>query len=725
MKATFTTTEVPIIPAPHGTPAARAALGMEHQTETQRALFPVLGGFIGWGRACRYAVVSAAGDVRPLGIDVAHAAISAMPAVISPDRTRLLIRDGGRAEVLAFADGTRRELGCKCTGAAWLDDARVVIADGKTLSVRSATDGSVLAKAAYGEALFLAARADGVIIAAFGDTLKPKSRAIEVLRVVGDTIEPVGRRAKLPFTIMVPFEGEIFLVEKAHFGNWVKCFRVDVALEQAKPAPAQPAPADSRPVARVSLGRRRDAARLEQTLASFAPKTRKKYKLDQLLDCTVADDGRAGFTVDAGGEQKTSLEAILEILQLPEIRALPGVDLSVAGRGALASKLLAELPAKGYATLTGLDVSSAAKATAALAKYLATAARLQRLVARDLGLAKLDAANLEALEALDLEDNALHDGIAGPLPSLRRLRLRNAVYAGIVDWLVQASWVPSLVELRLSRAPGKYPPISAASVVALAARLGALRELSLAGQEETGDEGVVAIARAAPGLEMALLKGTGVGARGIAALSRGCASLVELDAQGDETAAAGLADGGGGLERLSLTVEDAGAAALGKNADLKRVRRLAMLEGKLTPAGLAACTGSALFDGLTDLAIKGTSFGGWNKPSDPDHLGDAGAAMLAETPALSGLTRLRLEVCTIGNEGARALAKSPTLARLEILNVDWNPIPEGALVALLEELPALKKLTAQLHDKRQVERLREVAYRKQIELELFTGTYRI
>lgn len=65
-------------------------------------------------------------------------------------------------------------------------------------------------------------------------------------------------------------------------------------------------------------------------------------------------------------------------------------------------------------------------------------------------------------------------------------------------------------------------------------------------------------------------------------------------------------------------------------------------------------------------------------------IGDEGAAALAQSPLLAGLTTLDLSGCRIGDAGAAALASSPHLAHVERVILDENDIHDEGAVPLIQ-----------------------------------------
>jgi uncharacterized protein (TIGR02996 family) len=75
------------------------------------------------------------------------------------------------------------------------------------------------------------------------------------------------------------------------------------------------------------------------------------------------------------------------------------------------------------------------------------------------------------------------------------------------------------------------------------------------------------------------------------------------------------------------------------------------------------------------------------------NVGDQGAAVVAGSPGLSGLTRLNLSGCDITGDGARAIASSRYLGRLEMLALTGNEIDDDGIGALASS-PNLSSCTA-------------------------------
>jgi uncharacterized protein (TIGR02996 family) len=98
-------------------------------------------------------------------------------------------------------------------------------------------------------------------------------------------------------------------------------------------------------------------------------------------------------------------------------------------------------------------------------------------------------------------------------------------------------------------------------------------------------------------------------------------------------------------------------------------------------AGAAALASSPHLAGLTALNLAGNNA-----------ITAAGAKVLASSPHLARLTTLDLGFNDIGDAGAAALASSPHLARLTALNLKANSIGEVGVAALASS-PHLARLT--------------------------------
>jgi uncharacterized protein (TIGR02996 family) len=108
--------------------------------------------------------------------------------------------------------------------------------------------------------------------------------------------------------------------------------------------------------------------------------------------------------------------------------------------------------------------------------------------------------------------------------------------------------------------------------------------------------------------------------------------------------------------------------AVAESPSLTRLKRFQMVDGKVTPADVAALAASPVSAGLREL---GLSF---------NPLGTEGAVAIASSPHLTELRWLSLWSCDLGDEEARALAGSANLRGVWYLGLDWNSLgPEGVL----------------------------------------------
>ncbi len=152
------------------------------------------------------------------------------------------------------------------------------------------------------------------------------------------------------------------------------------------------------------------------------------------------------------------------------------------------------------------------------------------------------------------------------------------------------------------------------------------------------------------------------------------------------------------LRVLDLTanrIGDQGVAALAAGPVAKSLRFLGLQYNELGKGAFKALARPGAFAQLTTLELYSTHK---RKGAQPDlaaflagldmprlrHLdlgtwpvGDAGALVLAASPAFAGLTRLLLVGCGIGDEGARSLLASPHLQGLVELQLGYNAIEKG------------------------------------------------
>jgi uncharacterized protein (TIGR02996 family) len=126
-----------------------------------------------------------------------------------------------------------------------------------------------------------------------------------------------------------------------------------------------------------------------------------------------------------------------------------------------------------------------------------------------------------------------------------------------------------------------------------------------------------------------------------------------------------------------------GLAALVGAPVLARLRTLRLLNLSLDPGDARALAAS----GLTRLQRLDLGWGSYN----PNRVGPEGAAAIASSLSLSGLTQLVLDFNHVGDEGLAALARSSTLQQLVQLSLKGNELGDAGLRALAEGegLPAL------------------------------------
>ncbi len=133
------------------------------------------------------------------------------------------------------------------------------------------------------------------------------------------------------------------------------------------------------------------------------------------------------------------------------------------------------------------------------------------------------------------------------------------------------------------------------------------------------------------------------------------------------------------LHRLVLAGNEIGVPrlhSLARISDLLFVPSLDLTGNNLTPAGLKTILtrphGNAATIRLRELDLS------------HNDLGEVGARVLAASPTLDGLKRLRLAGCGIPDEGARILAHSPHLNRLVAIDLGNNPVGDPGFRGFLE-----------------------------------------
>jgi hypothetical protein len=126
-----------------------------------------------------------------------------------------------------------------------------------------------------------------------------------------------------------------------------------------------------------------------------------------------------------------------------------------------------------------------------------------------------------------------------------------------------------------------------------------------------------------------------------------------------------------GLRRLDLSgkqLGDEGVKAV--LAGQWRLERLDLSSTAMTEAGAKLLAGSPAAAGLTSLELRENS------------LGDAGVAALAESPHLGGLVSLNLYRTEMTDVGASALAAAPHLNKLRWVSVRYNHLTAAGEEAL-------------------------------------------
>jgi hypothetical protein len=381
------------------------------------------------------------------------------------------------------------------------------------------------------------------------------------------------------------------------------------------------------------------------------------------------------------------------------LRALPRLHALVTGAGPPGERLRirrglvehATLPASllrshgetifALAPLTSVDVFPVSSDDAAALGRATLLARLRHLgiAGRDVGDDGVRAllASTSALESLDLFDTGCGDATLARLalvPKLRRLMVDDGAFsargaAALVagpsafeSLALGGSWVDddtmrtlagaaSLRDLRaLKIVRGR---VAAADDLVRAPFFRGLRELTLT--YALRDAGALQVALASlERVERLHIEGIAVADAGVAALAAAGArphlrALSLCRAGVGPAAAPALALPA--LRALDLTsnaLGDAGLVALAAALGGSPLTRLALDSVGAGPAGVEALLGAVT--SLVALDLSG------------NHLGDAGAEVLARSPALERVEVLRLAACGITDAGARALLDSPHLA---------------------------------------------------------------
>nr|MBA3542692.1 hypothetical protein [Deltaproteobacteria bacterium] len=128
------------------------------------------------------------------------------------------------------------------------------------------------------------------------------------------------------------------------------------------------------------------------------------------------------------------------------------------------------------------------------------------------------------------------------------------------------------------------------------------------------------------------------------------------------------------LRLVGLPVNDADLVALVTSARLAQLHTLQLeslaTEVKLTRKGLVPALAAPEFRRLRELVLSNVS------------LKVPGARCFATAPHADLLERLTLQQCKLGNEGARLVLESPALPALTSLSLGYNMLGDGAPVCV-------------------------------------------
>jgi uncharacterized protein (TIGR02996 family) len=249
---------------------------------------------------------------------------------------------------------------------------------------------------------------------------------------------------------------------------------------------------------------------------------------------------------------------------------------------------------------------------------------------------------------------------------------------------------PAVRRVRLTDAAGLMPKLIHCPTLAR------VRELDLFGND-LGNDGVSLLVQSAylGGLDALDLGFNGLDFAGVRVLAR-ASTLPNLRglALNDNKQITGdavrlLADSPffAGLRALDLSgndISDAGVRAVVESRSFDRLVGLKLAENHIGDAGVAVLVGSALFrrmlarDPRVDLRA--------------DHVGPAGAAVLARAPAMAPAEAVDLTRNFLADAGVEALLGGPHLAGVRVLRLGQNQVTDAGATALATALPRFPRL---------------------------------
>jgi uncharacterized protein (TIGR02996 family) len=272
---------------------------------------------------------------------------------------------------------------------------------------------------------------------------------------------------------------------------------------------------------------------------------------------------------------------------------------------------------------------------------------------------------------------------AGPIRHLHLLDLGGSLPAAFAS--------PYLARLAALTVYAQHAGESLGRTVGRCPHLGGLRALYL-GRNRLRDAGAAALAGSPglPNLEALDLSEndlTGEAGRTLAGSPRPNLRALELARNRLGPGGVEALAGSGrlaGVRRLGLADVGLGGADLPARPGVAGLLRVPALD--LSANGLGGADLKALFAGSAGQPVR-------LRDLDLSHndLGEAGVRVLADSPVLAGLVRLRLVGCNVTDEAAGVLAGSPHLGRLAELDLGNNPVGDVGFRAFLEA-PVLKGL---------------------------------